>query len=56
MRLSDRLGTVLALVAYFCHKRRWFLLPMLGVLVLAGILMLLGETAAKVSPLWYAIF
>lgn len=56
MRLDYRIRTVLALVRHFARRGRFFLLPMLLVLLLAGILLLLTGGLSYVAPFWYAIF
>jgi competence protein ComGC len=47
---------VLDLIRYFAHRERFVLLPMLLVLLLAGVLLLLTGGLSYVTPFWYAIF
>lgn len=51
-----RLATALALVRYFAVRGRFFLLPMLFVLLLAGLLLLASGGLSYVAPFWYSIF
>jgi predicted FMN-binding regulatory protein PaiB len=56
MRLLDRLRTVLALIAHFARPNRFFLLPLLFILLVSGMLLLLTGGLSYVAPFWYAIF
>jgi hypothetical protein len=51
-----RLVTMFQLVRHFAVRGRFFLLPMLIVLLLAGVLLILSGGLSYVAPFWYAIF
>jgi hypothetical protein len=55
MRLSY-LRTVGALFAHFAHRQRFFLAPLLVVLLLAGALLVVTGGLSYVAPFVYAIF
>lgn len=48
--------SVRQLVRHFASRHRFFLLPLLVVLLLAGALLLLTEGLAVVAPFVYALF
>ena len=50
------LRTLRELVGHFAHRERYFLLPLLVVLLLAGILLLLTNGLAYVAPFTYTLF
>jgi len=50
------LTTVRELVAHFLDRNRYFLLPLLGVVLLAGILLALTNGLSVVAPLVYTLF
>ncbi len=56
MRILSRLRTVLALVAYFSRRERFFLAPLLLVLLVASVLLLLTGGLGYVAPFVYALF
>lgn len=41
-------------LAFVHHNKKWWLLPILGVLLIAGVLVMVGGTAA--GPWLYALF
>jgi hypothetical protein len=55
-RLGRRLRTIGALVAHFANRQRFFLLPLLIVLLLAGLLLLATGGLSYVAPFLYTIF
>ena len=55
-RLGARLRTLGRLVAHFAARERFFLLPLLLVLLLAGILLLVTGGLAYVAPFVYSLF
>lgn len=55
-RLGRRLRTTGRLVAHFAGRQRFFLLPLLLVLLCAGILLLLTGGLSFVAPFVYSIF
>jgi Family of unknown function (DUF5989) len=55
-RLASRLATLAQVVGHFGHRQRWFLLPMVLVLLLAGVLLLLTGGLSYVAPFVYSIF
>ncbi|UQA57316.1 DUF5989 family protein [Polyangium aurulentum] len=56
MNLGYRVRTLIALVGHFLHRGRYFLIPMLLVLLFAGVLLVLTGGLSYVAPFWYAIF
>ncbi|MCA9572554.1 MAG: hypothetical protein KC656_32160 [Myxococcales bacterium] len=50
------LTTLRELLAHFLHRQRWFLLPLLFVLLLAGLLLLATNGLSMVAPLAYTLF
>jgi hypothetical protein len=56
MRLLSRLRTVAGLFAHFANRQRWFLAPLLLVLLLAGALLVATGGLSYVAPFFYAIF
>ncbi len=54
--LLARLRTLFALVRHFVFKGRWFLVPFLLVLLLAGALLLVTGGLSYVAPFLYTIF
>jgi hypothetical protein len=51
-----RLRTIGRLVAHFATRQRFFLLPLLLVLLIAGVLLLLTGGLSYVAPFVYTIF
>ncbi len=56
MRLLSRLRTVAGLVAHFASRQRFYLAPMLIVLLLAGILLVATSGLSYVTPFIYTLF
>lgn len=48
--------TVVDLVRHFAHGQRFFLIPLLLVLLLAGLLLLATSGLAYVAPFTYTLF
>jgi len=55
-RLGRRLRTVGGLIAHFARRQRFVLLPLLLVLLVAGLLLLATGGLSYVAPFVYAIF
>ncbi len=55
-RLCSRWRTLAGLFAHFAHRQRFFLAPLLLVLLLAGVLLLATGGLAYVAPFVYTIF
>jgi sulfite exporter TauE/SafE len=55
-RLGNRLRTVGRILRHFMSWRRWFLVPLLVVLLLAGLLLLATGGLSYVAPFLYSIF
>lgn len=51
-----RLRTLIALVAHFTHKERFFLAPLLLILLLTAVLLILTGGLSYVAPFIYTIF
>jgi hypothetical protein len=56
MRLLSRLRTVGGLFAHFASRERFFFVPLLLVLLAAGLLLVATGGLAYVAPFFYAIF
>ena len=56
MSLGGRARTIGALLAHFAHRGRWFLLPLVAVLLTGGVLLALTGGLAYVTPFLYALF
>ena len=56
MRLTSRLTTLGQLLAHFTHRQRFFLAPLLIVLLLSAILLVVTGGLSYVAPFVYAIF
>ncbi|MEO7095762.1 MAG: DUF5989 family protein [Polyangiales bacterium] len=55
-RLASRLRTVGQLVGHFAHRQRFFLAPLLLVLLAAAVLLAATGGLSYVAPFVYAIF
>jgi len=53
---GSRLITIGRIVGHFAHRQRWFLLPLVLVLLCAGVLLLLTGGLSYVAPFVYSIF
>ena len=54
--VRSRLITLGQLVRHFVHPRRFFLLPMLIVLLAAGVLLLVTDGLSYIAPFVYTLF
>jgi len=54
--LGNRLRTIGRILRHFASRRRWFLLPLLVVLMLSGLLLLATSGLSYVAPFLYSIF
>lgn len=54
--LLARLRTIGGILRHFARRGRWFLLPLLLVLLLAGALLLVTGGLSYVAPFVYSIF
>ena len=54
--LGNRLRTVGRILRHFASPSRWFLIPLLLVLLLAGLLLLATGGLSYVAPFVYSIF
>lgn len=52
----SRLTTLKQLVLHFADRERWFLLPLLAVLLAAAVLLLATSGLSIVAPLVYTLF
>ncbi len=55
-RLRQRWATVREVLGHYAHRERWFLLPLVFVLVVAGLLLLITSGAGVFAPFLYAVF
>lgn len=49
-------GLFSELIHYARRNKRWWLLPMIGLLVLFGVLLVIAEVAPVISPFIYTLF
>jgi hypothetical protein len=54
--VGNRLRTIGRILRHFASRRRWFLLPLLLVLLLSGVLLLATGGLSYVAPFLYSIF
>jgi uncharacterized protein DUF5989 len=54
--LGNRLRTIGRILRHFISRRRWFLVPLLVVLLLAGVLLIATGGLSYVAPFIYSIF
>jgi uncharacterized membrane protein YqhA len=54
--LGNRLRTIGRILRHFLSRRRWFLVPLLVVLLLAGVLLIATGGLSYVAPFIYSIF
>ncbi|MEZ4403990.1 MAG: DUF5989 family protein [Kofleriaceae bacterium] len=55
-RLASRAVTLGRIVGHFAHRGRWFLLPLVLVLLASGVLLLVTGGLSYVAPFVYSIF
>jgi hypothetical protein len=53
--VTGRLGTVAELLSFFWSIKRWWLVPMLISLFIAGVLIVLAQSSA-IAPFIYTLF
>jgi len=54
--MIGRLKTIGQIIRHFASRQRWFLLPLLFVLLLAGVLLVATGGLSYVAPFVYSIF
>ena len=54
--MIGRLKTIGQIIRHFASRQRWFLLPLLFVLLLAGVLLIATGGLSYVAPFVYSIF
>jgi hypothetical protein len=54
--MIGRLKTIGQIIRHFANRQRWFLLPLLLVLLLAGVLLVATGGLSYVAPFVYSIF
>jgi hypothetical protein len=52
---SQRLGVAGELLSFFARNKRWWLLPVILVVLFSAVLIVLGQTSA-LAPFVYALF
>lgn len=52
----NRLRTIGRILRHFASRQRWFLMPLLLVLLLAGVLLIATGGLSYVAPFIYSIF
>ena len=55
-RLGSRLTTIGQLFAHFARRGSWFFLPLILILLLAGVLLLVTSGLSYIAPFVYSIF
>jgi F0F1-type ATP synthase assembly protein I len=55
-RLGNRLRTIGRILRHFASRQRWFLVPLLLVLLCAGVLLVATGGLSYVAPFIYSIF
>lgn len=55
-RLSGRMQTIREVLGHFARRQRFVLIPLVVVLLLAGLLLVLTGGLAYVAPFVYALF
>ena len=53
---GNRLRTIGRILRHFLSRRRWFLVPLLVVLLFAGVLLIATGGLSYVAPFIYSIF
>jgi uncharacterized protein involved in exopolysaccharide biosynthesis len=56
MRLGNRLRTIGRLLGHFANRRKWFLMPLVLVLVVSAVLLVATSGLSYVAPFVYSIF
>lgn len=56
MKLGSRLRTIGRLFRHFARQGKWFMIPLLVVLLVTGILLLATGGLSYVAPFVYSIF
>ena len=54
--IGNRLRTIGRILRHFASAQRWFLIPLVLVLLLAGLLLLVTGGLSYVAPFVYSIF
>ena len=55
-RLATRFSTVKELTAFFAGTGRWWLLPMVAILLLTGALLVIVQVIEYAAPFVYTVF
>jgi len=53
--MGDRFGIAAELLAFFWHRKMWWIIPMVSVLLVLGLLITFG-TSSGVGPFIYTLF
>lgn len=54
-RLLSKMGTFGELLAFLWHRKLWWLIPMIVILVLFGLILIFAQSSA-VAPFIYSLF
>jgi hypothetical protein len=54
-KILGRLGIFGELLAFFWHQKRWWLIPMVAILIIFGLLLIFTQSSA-VAPFIYSLF
>jgi uncharacterized protein DUF5989 len=55
-RVGNRLRTVMRVLRHFASRQRWFLVPLLIVILAAGLLLVVAGGLSYVAPFVYSLF
>ena len=55
-RVGNRLRTVARVLRHFASRQRWFLVPLLLVMLAAGLLLVVAGGLSYVAPFVYSLF
>ncbi len=55
-RLGHRLRTIGGILRHFASRQRWFLIPLLFVLLLSGLLLIATGGLSYIAPFIYSMF
>mgnify|MGYP001194824731 CR=1 FL=1 len=53
--MGDKLGICAELIAFLLHRKMWWLIPMVSVLLFFGVIIVVGS-ATGVGPFIYVLF
>ncbi len=54
--LTSRLGIIGELLRFLWARKLWWMIPMIGALLIVGIIIIIGAVAGPASPFIYSLF